>query len=212
MSVFLRTRYPVEKVEIIDVAQSSEVVATVNGLQATPPPQIEILPFRTVAARIDRADLQFDAPENLAAIEAECRKNQPAAQCALERKNSEDAAKQDRDNQRGINDLVGDLDDGGKILVELVDRMEVAAAVRGAPNALLGETVCIWSIVDTDKPLKLVERVTRLRRDPVLGDFCFNVVSNIKQGFDPDAELRVELHLLKAGDVGPLRADQADNE
>jgi len=53
----------------------------------------------------------------------------------------------------------------------------------------------------------LVERVTRLRRDPVLGNFCFNVVSNIKQGFDPGAQLRAELHLLKAGYTGPLRAD-----
>jgi len=150
---FFRTRAALEKVEIIDVAQDSQIVATVNGLQATLPPDIAILPFRTVAERVDRADLQFDAPENLAAIEAECRKTSPGAQCALDRKNSEDATEQNRENQRGINALVGDLDDDGQILVELVDRMEVAAAVRGAPSALLGETVCIWSIVDTSRPL-----------------------------------------------------------
>ena len=76
----------------------------------------------------------------------------------------------------------------------------VAAAVQGAPATILGETVCEWSIVKSSQPLTLNERVTRLLRDASRGDFCFNVVNNIKQGFDPQAELRVELKLLGKGE------------
>ena len=206
-SSFFRSGDPLEKVEIVEKTNPSEIIATLLGVQATPVPKILILPFRTVAAQVNESDLEFADAATLNASEASCLEANRASlgergavdKCAQDRDAQKDQIDQNRDAQKDANEFIDTIEDADKRLVELVDTMEVAAAVQGAPAAILGDTVCEWTLVKNAQSLTLNERVTRLLRDASRGDFCFNVVNNIKQGFSPEAELRVELKILEKG-------------
>jgi len=199
-----RTGNNLEQVEIVLKSDPTITVARMLGLQSTLPPEILILPFRTVATEVSESALEFADANTQNAIEDQCVDAlQPQAgarsaktQCANQRDEREQQIDERRDAQKSLNKFIDNLEDNDQRLVELVDEMEVAASVKGAPDEVLGEAVCVWSIVDGSAALQLNERVTRLQRDPSLGDFCFNLVSNIKEGFSPGAELRVELQIL----------------
>jgi hypothetical protein len=185
---------------------------------ATLPARIEILPFRQVAQVIDRTPVDdFGA---LAGQERECRESTAFGVlalgletgglsinefCAGDRAADKVELKQRREDQKDRNQFLQGLDRAGKKLVQLAAQMEVAAAIQGAPPPELGETVCVWSIIGAGPPLKVTQEVTNIRREAA-GDFCFNVITGVKQGFTPGAEIRVELKLL---DTSPVPLDTA---
>ena len=186
-----------ERLSKVEIIEGEEVVATMLGVMATLPAQIRILPFRKVAEVVDKGAVEDFG--QLAALKQDCLKSGASREnCAAERDQAKDDLKERRANQQDANDFLQKLDRAGKALVELADKMEVAAAVRGAPLPELGETICVWSIIGATDPLKVAQRVTRLRREAA-GDFCFNVVTGVKAGFTPGAEIRVELTLLDKG-------------
>lgn len=186
-----------ERLSKVEVVEGEEVVATMLGVMATLPAQIRILPFRKVAEVVDKGAVEDFG--QLAALKQDCLNSGASREnCAGEREQAKNDLKERRGNQKDANDFLQKLDRAGKALVELADKMEVAAAVRGAPLPELGETICVWSIIGASDPLKVAQRVTRLRREAA-GDFCFNVVTGVKAGFTPGAEIRVELTLLDKG-------------
>ncbi len=192
-----------ERLAKVEIMEGEEVIATMLGVMASLPAQIRILPFRQVAEVVDKK--QVEDFGQLAALKQDCTKSGASAEnCKAERDAARDDLKERRGNQKDANAFLQKLDRAGKALVELADKMEVAAAVRGAPVPELGETICVWSIIGATDPLKVAQRVTRLRREAA-GDFCFNVVTGVKAGFTPGAEIRVELTLLDKGAAAVAR-------
>lgn len=211
----LTTKERLQKVEIL---LNGQVMATMPGIMATLPPQIEILPFRRAAKVVNKGALGKGGEPNRQEFENSCREStefnivangfelRPGQSvrdfCADEFQRELDLAqaelKASNDETKARNKFIKKLAKSGKSLVELAEQMEVAAAVRGAPAEALGETVCVWSVIGGEGPLKVSQRVTSLRREAA-GDFCFNVVTGVNTGFTPGAELRVELKLLDQG-------------
>lgn len=211
----LETKERLSKVEIV---QGPEVVATLLGVMARLPARIEILPFRQAAQVVDKTQVEdFGA---LSGQERECRESAAFGVlamgldtgglsikdfCAGERAADKLDLKERREDQKDRNRFLKGLDRAGKKLVELSAQMEVAAAIQGAPPPELGETVCVWSIIGAGPPLRVAQKVTNIRREAE-GDFCFNVVTGVKQGFAPGAEIRVELQLLDTSPI-PLKSE-----
>lgn len=186
-----------ERLAKVEIMEGEEVVATMLGVMASFPAQIRILPFRKVAEVVDKGVV--DDFGQLAALKQDCLASGGSREnCSGEQDQAKRDLKETRENQKDSNKFLQKLDRAGKALVELADQMEVAAAIKGAPPPELGETICVWSIIGASDPLKVAQRVTRLRREAA-GDFCFNVVTGVKAGFTPGAEIRVELTLLDKG-------------
>ncbi|MGB0506162.1 MAG: hypothetical protein ACPGGK_08180 [Pikeienuella sp.] len=206
-----------ERLARVEVIEGPEVVATLLGVMAALPARIEILPFRKAAQVVNKTAVEDFG--GLSGQERECRESTAFGVlamgldtgglsvkdfCAGERAADRVELKQRREDQKDRNRFLQGLDRAGKKLVELAAQMEVAAAIQGAPAPELGETVCVWSIIGAGPPLAVAQRVTNVRREAE-GDFCFNIVTGVKQGFTPGAEIRVELQLLDTSPV-PIKS------
>ena len=96
--------------------------------------------------------------------------------------------------------MVSDLNRQGQNLVVVSDTMRVGAAVKGDVSSMGGSLFCYWSLqngggLEMESVVTPIETVT-----PEEGG-CFNIVRGLKNGFNPETVIKVDLIMLSRPEV-----------
>ncbi len=116
--------------------------------------------------------------------------------CRSSRERDKDEILAQRAQQKDLNLLVRDLKRQGQELVVLGDTMEVGAAIKGDLVGLGDSVFCYWTLIDGGG-LRFASELTPIERASDKEGGCFNQVTGLKGGFNPNAQVRVDLVWLQ---------------
>jgi hypothetical protein len=200
------------RVEKVQVRRKEEVVAELAAARwAVPQGKIHLVAAEPPVTTIKKA-----TPADAASLEtlAECRERITAAMenlglnpratvdayCRAEREQRKQEIKAEREQQKALNRLIRELERRGEELVVFGDTMRVGAAITGLPPEHWGNTYCQWRLrlrgaEASPLALRLEREVTPILAVSPNEGACFNLVSGIREGFNPDVDVHVELVL-----------------
>ena len=115
--------------------------------------------------------------------------------CRSQRDQEKQKIKDERKDQKTFNEMIRNLDRQGQELVVVADSVKIGAAVKGDLAALETAPFCSWRLEQAGG-VTLAEAVTPVETISVGEGGCFNNLVGLKNGFNPDMTLRVELILL----------------
>lgn len=115
--------------------------------------------------------------------------------CRSQREQEKQKIKEERKDQKTFNEMIRNLDRQGQELVVVADSVKIGAAVKGDLAALESAPFCAWRLEEAGG-VTLAEAVTPVETISVGEGGCFNNLVGLKNGFNPDMTLRVELILL----------------
>jgi hypothetical protein len=115
--------------------------------------------------------------------------------CRSQRDQEKQKIKDERKDQKTFNEMIRNLDRQGQELVVVADNVKIGAAVKGDLAALDSTPFCSWRL-DQAGAVTLAEAVTPVETISASEGGCFNNLVGLKNGFNPDMTLRVELILL----------------
>ncbi|MDD3259336.1 MAG: hypothetical protein PHN97_07775 [Smithellaceae bacterium] len=115
--------------------------------------------------------------------------------CRSQREQEKQKIKTEREDQKTFNEMIRNLDRQGQELVVVADSVKIGAAVKGDLAALDSAPFCSWRL-ERAGAITLAEAVTPVETISANEGGCFNNLVGLKNGFNPDMTLRVELILL----------------
>ena len=119
----------------------------------------------------------------------------PEEYCRAERQKDKQDILSQREDQKAFNKMVRDLKKQGQELVIMSDTMRIGAAIKG-DFAGLGDTpFCYWTVQNAGA-LALENRITPVEILSSNEGGCFNIVKGLKDGFNPEATVKVDLIML----------------
>lgn len=209
----LATTLRVEKVQVRRKGEATAELAA--GRWAVPQGKIHLVAAEPPVTTIKKA-----TPADAGSLETltECRERITAAMenlglnpratvdayCRAEREQRKQEIKAEREQQKALNRLTRELGQRGEELVVFGDTMRVGAAITGLPPEHWGNTYCQWRLrlrgaEASPWALQLERDVTPILAVSPNEGACFNLVSGIREGFNPDVDVHVELVLRVSG-------------
>lgn len=115
--------------------------------------------------------------------------------CRAERDKQKQDIKVQREDQKAFNEMISGLNKQGQDIVIVSDTMRVGAVVKGDISAMGGAMFCGWSLQNGGN-LQLQSIATPIETVTPNEGGCFNIVRGLKEGFNPETVLKVDLIML----------------
>lgn len=198
-----------EKLSKVEIVKDGQTHAMLPAVMAVIPADIRLLPLKAPINQVEKARLRDfsdveargecieDAVIAVNFLGGDLGGQTPSQFCKGERDFEKTQIREQRDAGKRQNRLIRDLQRQGKELISFSDSMDVAAVIKGMPAPDIGRLVCLWTIQRGGPGLRTASRTTSIQRsngDATEGA-CMNKVVGIREGFAPDAKLRVSLIL-----------------
>lgn len=196
------------KMEQVSVVRNNTVVASFNIKSSARKVNIKLLPVTPPITVLQKTTLS-----DLGSLESitDCKKKitplidhfgfnpgMPVEDyCRSQREQEKQKIKTDREDQKKFNEMIRHLDRQGQELVVVSDSVKIGAAVKGDLAALDSAPFCSWQL-EQDGGVTLAENITPVETISVSEGGCFNNLVGLKNGFNPDMTLKVELILLSS--------------
>ena len=120
---------------------------------------------------------------------------EPEKYCRAEREKEKKDILSQREGQKAFNNMLREINRQGQDLVIMSDTMRVGAMVRGDLVMMQDDPFCHWTL-ENGGTLSLQSIVTPVEKIAPNEGACFNVVKNLKNGFNPDTVIKVNLIML----------------
>jgi hypothetical protein len=203
---FVSTLETTLRMDKVEIQKAGSVVAQLSVKTAVRHMNIKLLPSKPPVTTVKQV-----AVSDLGSLETitECKKSvsfqmeylgfnpgmAPEEYCRADRqKNKQDILSQ-REDQKTFNQMVSDLNKQGQDLVVMSDTMRVGAAIKGDLAGMGDTPFCYWSL-QSGGALTLQSAITSVETISPNEGACFNIVTGLKSGFNPDTIIKVDLIML----------------